>query len=305
MLQLNYDYLSCVKGSEKACWKLDDAMPPGTRLDFSRPFLPEPLADSSALQFLDGAQRTRLNQITGNAYLNLFQFVEEYILSTMASHAHAEIFGDHDALRALARFVDEEVKHQQLFKRYRDAFDRDFGHPCQVLESAVDVAHVIMSKDPIAVMLVTLHIETMTQQHYTDCVRDNDRIDALFRKLLRLHWMEEAQHARIDALELDKLLQRATAERIGRAFDDYLDVCAAFDGLLEEQAHLDVASLTAAGGGKPFADREADAIARSQRQAYRRTFLTYGMRNTTLQDHVGQISPRAQERILQRAASLD
>lgn len=52
-------------------------------------------------------------------------------------HAQVEMFGDHQALRALMRFADEELKHQQLFQRYRDAFDRGFGHAVEVHAKAV------------------------------------------------------------------------------------------------------------------------------------------------------------------------
>jgi hypothetical protein len=169
--------------------------------------------------FLNEAERLALNHLSGNAYLNLFSFVEEYILATMLKHAHAEVFGDPNALRALTRFVDEELKHQALFDRYRRAFQRDFGHPCGVLETAQEVAAVIMSHSPMAVLLITLHIELMTQHHYTECVKDAD-VDPLFKGLLKNHWLEEAQHAKIDALELDKIATSATPAALELAARD-------------------------------------------------------------------------------------
>src|SRR5262245_23415026 len=228
MLDLDYDYASCVRNSEKVAWKLDDVMPEGTRLDFGRPFLPTALSGRGDLSFLNPEERRKLNQITGNAYLNLFAFVEEYIIAVAVNHAHAEMFGDHDAIRALVRFADEEVKHQALFKRYVDAFQREFGHPCGVLGSAAEVANVILSKSPIAVMLVTLHLEIMTQAHYVECMKDDAQIDPFFVNLLRFHWMEESQHARIDALELDKLLEAASPDAIAVAIDDYIGLIGAF-----------------------------------------------------------------------------
>ena len=44
MLHLDYDYASCVKHSEKVAWTVDEVMPLDTRLDFTRPFLPEALS---------------------------------------------------------------------------------------------------------------------------------------------------------------------------------------------------------------------------------------------------------------------
>jgi hypothetical protein len=95
-------------------------------------------------------------------------------------------------------------------------------------------------------MLVTLHLEIMTQAHYVECVKDDTDIDPLFVKLLRFHWMEESQHARIDALELDKLLEAATPAAIDTALDDYLGLIDAFDGLLKSQADMDARSLAGA-----------------------------------------------------------
>ena len=38
----------------------------------------------------------------------------------------------------------------------------------------------------------------MTQLHYLDSVKDDGDLDPLFKSLLRHHWMEEAQHAKLD-----------------------------------------------------------------------------------------------------------
>jgi hypothetical protein len=220
----------------------------------------------------------------------------------MIQHQQAELFGDHNAVRALARFTDEEAKHQQLFQRYRKAFDRDFGHQCGVLESAVEVAGVILSKSPIAVMLVTLHLEIMTQDHYTGAVRDS-AIDPLFARLLKMHWLEEAQHARIDALELDKLLTAATPDQMARGFDDYIDLVGAFDGLLAAQAKLDATSIQSA-TGRQLTETEAAEIIAAQHRGYRYTFLVSGMEAPLFVEMMKKISADFAGRIASRAKEL-
>lgn len=300
MLDLSFDYASCVRSSEKVQWRLDEVMPEGTQLDFSRPFLPERLAPTASLAFLSPEERRSLNQIAGKAYLNLFGFVEEYILATMTQHAQAEMFGNPDAMRALVRFVDEELKHQQLFERYKRAFDAGFGVPVPVLDSAVEVANVIMSHSPIAVMVITLHIELMTQQHYVESVKDDDRLDPLFKSLLRHHWLEEAQHARIDALELDKLASLAAPEVLDRAVDEYLAILVAFDDLLAEQARLDAGALAAA-IGRAFDDVQREAIVAAQLAGYRRTFLHHGITNATFVRTVAKLAPGVEARLAERA----
>jgi hypothetical protein len=296
MLALPYTYESCIQNSEKVAWRLDDVMPPGTRLDFQKAFLPEALAGAERLPFLSDEEHRTLNQISGHAYVNLFAFVEEYILALAVQLAQAELFGDHLAIRALVRFADEEVKHQQLFHRYMAAFREGFGAPCEVLSSAASVAGVILGKSPISVLLTTLHIELMTQAHYVESVRGNDVIDPLFATMLHHHWLEESQHARIDALELDKLLDQSNPEQIVRGLDDYFWILDAFDGLLKQQAEMDVKAIGAR-YNREFSEEERAKILGSQHQGYRNTFLLAGMNNKMFREIVARIHPDALGRV--------
>jgi hypothetical protein len=278
MLDLGFGYAQCVASSERISWRVDDVMPADARLDLTRPLLPHALGARGDLSSLSERERLVLNHLASNAYLNLFQFVEEFILCTVVEHAQAELFGDHDNIRALVRFADEEIKHQQLFKRFRVAFDRDFGTPHKVLENAAQVAEIVLSKSPIGVMLVILHIELMTQDHYTQSVRDDGTIDPFFQQLLEKHWLEESQHARIDALELDKLVSAATPAQIAQGFRDYVDLLGAFDGLLESQAKMDLETFETA-IGRTLDDGARAALVSAQHAGYRRTFLVAGLRN--------------------------
>lgn len=278
MLDLNFSYAQCVSNSERVAWRLDDVMPPEANVDLSRPLLPAALAAQGDLSWLSERERLVLNHLAGNSYLNLFQFVEEFILCTVVEHAQGELFGDHENIRALVRFADEEIKHQQLFKRFRVAFDRAFGRPHKVLENASQVAEIVLSKSPIGVMLVILHIELMTQDHYTQSVKGNDAIDPFFALLLEKHWLEESQHARIDALELDKLASIASPEAIEQGFRDYLDLLDAFDGLLAAQAKMDLETFTEA-TGRALSSDETDKLVAAQLAGYRRTFLVAGLRS--------------------------
>jgi hypothetical protein len=302
MFGLNFDYASCIANSDKITWKLDDVLPLGTELDFSRPFLPEQLVMLQNVTCLNEHEKKRLNQIVGNAYLHLFGFVEEYILATVVQHANAEMFGDRMAVRALCRFAEEEAKHMQLFDRYREAFNRGFGHNCGVLESAVPVAEVIMSKSPLAVMTLTLHIELMTQQHYTECIKDNSQIDPFFASLLRYHWLDESQHAKIDALELEKLAVMATPEEIENAVDQYLEILGAFDGLLQQQAEMDIASLSA-DTERTFNQTEREQLMKALMASYRKTFIVYGMTNPGFVKIMGSMSKHGQARIADKVSA--
>lgn len=303
MLGLPYDYESCVCASERVSWTLDDVMARDKRLDFSRPFLPNALAGRRALPFLSPTETRTLNQITGNAYLNLFGIVEESIIATVVELAGTALLGDPSAARALLRFGDEELKHQLLFQRFLDAFRRDSGFETEVLGSASEVAQAIRSRSPIAVMMLTLHLEIATQTHYVECVRDDDGVDPFFAKLLRMHWLDESQHARIDALELDKMLDTADRASIAQAFDDYIVLLDTLDERLECQAQMDARSVARA-IARPLDARQSQQVTASQHAGYRRTFLTYGMTNPTFARHLETISPGAAVRVRDKAAQL-
>ena len=59
-----------------------------------------------------------------------------------------------------------------------------------------------------------LHIEWMTQRHYMDSVKDDQSLDPQFKSLLKHHWMEEAQHAKLDTLMVEALAEGRSAREI-------------------------------------------------------------------------------------------
>lgn len=292
-----FDYSTCLRLSERVSWLIDDVLPDGSHLDFQRRFMPEALTGTGALEFLAEPERVKLNQIFGNSYLNLFEFVEEYIAADVAQHAIAAQFGDDDAFRALLRFADEEVKHRTLFRRFGAMFADRFGTPCDVLQSAQEVAQVILSKNPMAITLTTLHLELITQQHYTHHVRertDEEGLDPLFARLLRFHWIEEAQHAKLDVLELEKMLEFGDEQVVDSAMKDYCDIVQAFDGLLAQQAEMDAGNLERAVGRTLNGQRDRTIAA--MHQAYRRAFLLMGLEHQQFLEMLDQMSPTAKDR---------
>jgi hypothetical protein len=282
MLQLEYDYQTCIQYSEKVSWKISDVLPANAALDYNKKFLPEVLTACEKLPFLNDVEKRALNQIRGNTYLYLFRFVEEYIIAMIVQHVDAEVFGDEQILRALLRFAEEETKHQTLFKQFGELFTRSFGAECGVAGDPETVAGFIMQKSPMAVMLITLHIELFTQQHYTASVRDNEaeNLDPLFKSMLKHHWLEESQHAKIDALELDRIARLSSATARTKAVDEYIEILHAFDGLLAGQVALDIESLRAK-TGRVLSEEEVKVFTKVQHRSYRYVFLELGFTNPT------------------------
>lgn len=304
MREIRAPYDEIIERSVRVSWKLDDLFPEGTAISFARPHLPNALAGTDEIGCLDAEGRLALNHIRGHAYMNLFGFVEEYIIADTVQHAVAEVFGDHSALRALLRFSEEEIKHQTLFHRYCASFTRDFQSPCEVLGAPATVAGVILANPPIAVMLTTLHLELITQQHYTEAIKDRADLDPLFCNLLKHHWLEESQHAQIDLLELEKLASTAGEAERAAAVDAYFGILAAFDGLLAAQAEMDLRSL-AGRLGRIFDDEARAEILRSQIASYRRDFLVMGLRHPrqvqALRDLTPGVGPRIDAALAQYA----
>jgi hypothetical protein len=304
MLTHDFDYQSLIQLSERVAWRIDDVINNTTRLDFGRAFLPDSLVLAGEIKCLSPAEKLTLNHIRGNSYCHIFGYVEEYIIAVAVRHASAEIFGDEKTLRALLRFAEEESKHQTMFKRFGAVFADGFATRCDVIGDAETVAGVILSKSPIAVLLVTLHLELTTQQHFVDCFREGrEEVDPLFQQMFRSHWLEESQHAKIDVLELEKLAAEADEAMLETAITDYLALVGAFDGLLVQQAKLDVESLSRA-IGRHLSEAERAEILAVQNKAYRSTFLVSGMTNPSFIKWVGEVSPSWQSRIAEAAAKL-
>jgi hypothetical protein len=143
----------------------------------------------------------------------------------------------------------------------------------------------------------------MTQQHYLQCVSNADELDPMFKTMLKSHWAEESQHARIDALTLRKLAATSTPEMRRTAVKDYLDLIDALLGLLGQQAELDVNSLELAIGRKLAADDRAKLI-EGQKAAYKQTFVTWGITNRTFVETTNDVFPEDVAQIEARAAQL-
>src|SRR5215813_7569885 len=205
--KLRYSYRDTLAASQKANWRLEDIIGGDKRLSFTQPLMPESFARVEELSFLTPAEKLKLNQIRGFDYLCTFGLVEEFVLPFVLDHARPQLEGDDYRVRAFLGFAAEEAKHIHLFKQFRAEFEAGFGTPCQYIGPPSAVTEAVLAHEPLAVALAILHIEWMTQKHYTESVQDNQQLDPQFKSLLKHHWMEEAQHAKLDTLMVEALAQ--------------------------------------------------------------------------------------------------
>lgn len=302
MLSHNFSYQDCLNNSVKVAWKEDEVLR-GKDFDFSKRFLPNRLSGVDEIKCLNEAEKRKLNQITGNAYCHIFAFVEEFIIPNTLKEAHRDIFGDEVRLRVLLRFAEEELKHQELFRRSIVLFHKGFGTECGLIPGREEVAKVVLEKSPLCILLLTSMIEWFTQLHYLEHVRDDTGLDELFRDLLKCHWVEEAQHAKLDSLLIGEIAESISREGRERAIDELLELGGAVDRLLSQQVELDIESLQKA-TGRAFTDRERADIRENTQRAYRWTFLVSGLEHPNFVKIVGELTKEGQGKIKAVARSL-
>jgi hypothetical protein len=299
----DFNFASVLASSARAAWQIDDVLPEGAALDFTRPFMPENLARTAAAQGLGDDERRVLNQIRGHEYLVIFGLVEEFILPFVLDHARPQLNGDDARVRALLGFASEEAKHIDLFKRFHARFVDGFGHECGVIGPPDAIGAEVLRHDPLAVALVILMIEWMTQSHYLDSVRDDGGLDPLFKSLLKHHWMEEAQHAKLDTLMVEALAEGRSEAEIQAALDEFLEIGMFLDNGLKAQAGLNLDALEAA-TGRRLGDDERAALLEQQHQALRWTYLGSGLTHPKFVATLAAMSPAARDRVAEIAPAF-
>jgi hypothetical protein len=295
-MQQNYTYQSVLTASEMPRWRVEDIIGGDRQLDFTKPFMPESLARVEQLSFLTADEKRTLNQIRGNAYLCIFGVVEEFILPFILDHARPQLQEDDYRTRALLQFAGEEAKHIQLFNRFSEEFKRGFGTPCSIIGPAEEIARAILSHDPLAVALVILQIEWMTQSHYLDSIKDDQDLDPQFKSLLRHHWMEEVQHAKLDTLMVEALSEGLSPEAVEKVMDEYMEIGGFIDAGLTQQIEFDMDAFTRA-TGRTLTESEKEEFRRVQRQANRWTYLGSGMVHEKALEGFEKLSPAARARV--------
>lgn len=294
----DFNYEATLASSLRAQWQLDDVLREDQELDFSRNFLPESLARTAAIDGLNAFEQRTLNQIAAHEYLCMFGIVEEFLLPFVLDHARPELRGDDWRVRALLNFASEEAKHIHLFKRYHAAFARGFPIECKMIGPSEAIGAEILRHDALAVGLIILMIEWMTQQHYLGSVKDNGDLDPLFKSLLKHHWIEESQHAKLDTLIVDALAEGRSEAEIDKAIDEFFEIGAFLDDGLKAQAAFNLDALELAVNQTVL---NRDEIIAQQHQAARWIYIGSGMVHERFKATLENISPKAAARIAEAA----
>jgi hypothetical protein len=290
-----YSFQDCLARSERITWRVEDLIGGDKTLDFTKPFMPESFARVAPLEFLSADEKRTLNQIRGHTYLAMFGLIEEFILPFVMDHAGPLIVkpmmaGDDYKARAYLEFAAEEAKHIHLFRRFRDEFAKGFGARCEVIGPPEAVGKFVLAKPALSVSLLVLMIEWMTQRHFMDSMKDDQSTDPQFKSLLLHHWMEEHQHAQLDALMTLAIAEKLSPADINAGIDGFFELGAFFDQGLKQQTAFDLDAMERA-IGRTLGGAEREHFLVQQHQANRWTYLGSGLTHPRFIDVVEQIAP--------------
>jgi uncharacterized protein YciI len=216
--------------------------------------------------------------VQGRTYANLFGLVERFINAKVLELSRDHWFGDQTALEALVRFSDEELKHQELFRRVELLAAETMPPGYRLTAEPNAVAGVVLGKATWAVLALTCHIELFTLVHYRKSIEPDAGLSELWKDVFLHHWKEESQHALLDELEWQREDQKLDAAGRDLAITDFIALVAAVDGILQAQSQADADYFIAAAGRSFGADQRL-AIAAAVLKAYRWQYIVSGVQD--------------------------
>src|SRR5215207_4912437 len=171
-------YARCVEASKRLRFEIDRDVIRNRSLDFGKKFLPDGLTRLGALGFLAAGEKRLLSQIQGRTYANMFGLVERFIGPKMLEVSRTHWLGDQTAFEALVRFTDEELKHQELFRRVERMCGEGMPVGYSFLPQPNDVAGVVLGKSSWAVLGLICHIELFVLAHYREAIEPDAELSA-------------------------------------------------------------------------------------------------------------------------------
>ena len=234
-------YAKVIDVSKRVRWQIERDVIRGRSFDYGKSFLPAGLSLVNELGFLSSADKRLLSQVQGRTYAYIFGLVERFIAAKMLDTARSHAFGDQVAFEALVGMTDEEIKHQELFRRLESMMAA--GMPAGYVQTASPnaVAQAVLGVSTWAVLALTLDIELFTQAHYRASIEHDPNLSELWKDVFLFHWKEESQHAILDELEFVREDAKLDKAQRDAAVADLINLVGAVDGILQGQAKADTA----------------------------------------------------------------
>jgi hypothetical protein len=235
------------------------------------------------LDFLNDDEKRLLSQIQGRTYANMFGFVERFITAKILELTRDHWLGNQVALEALVRFCDEELKHQELFRRIEKMMASGMPEGYSFPWDPNEVAGAVLKKSTWAVMALIYEIELFTQEHYKQSIEPDENLSELYKDVFLYHWKEEAHHAYLDALEWPRQDMKITPVERERAIDEVIELVGAVDGILQKQSKSDVQYFVE-NSSRSFSDENIKHIKDSVLGAYRWQYIFSGVEHPRFQE---------------------
>ena len=276
-------YSRALKASKRVRWDIDTDVIRGREFDYSHKFLPDGLSLVDELDFLTDTQARLWSQVQGRTYAYVFGLVERYIGVKVLELSGQHWLGDQVALEALVRFSDEELKHQELFRRLEAMFETRM--PAGYVRTAEpnDVARAVLSRSTWSILALTCHIELFVQSHYEQSIDKDAAVSPLFKDVFMYHWREECQHAILDEIEWRREHARLATSQHEQAVGDLIALVGAVDGILQAQAAADANYFVSACGDASFTALERARIEAQMLKAYRWQYIVSGVQHPHFQ----------------------
>ena len=297
-------YAKCVETSRRIRWDIDKDVFRGREFDFSGHFLPDGLSMISRLPFLGAADRRTLSQIQGRTYANIFGLVERFINAKVLELSREHWLGDQTVLEALVGFSQEELKHQEMFRRIEQMIAAEMPDGYVVVARPDEVASVVLGKSTWAVLALTCHIELFTQVHYTESIQPDATLSPLYKDVFLYHWKEESQHAILDELEWTRADENLTPAERDLAVDDFIALVGGVDGILQAQSAADVGYFQSIAEGR-FDAAQIEQLREGVLRAYRWQYIVSGAQHPRfVKLLLGMITRDQAERITRALAPI-
>jgi hypothetical protein len=271
-------YAKCVEVSKRIRWDTDRDVIRGRQFDFGKAFLPDGLSMVDRLPFLSADENRLYSQVQGRTYANMFALVERFIGAKVLEISRGHWLGDQVALEALVRLTDEELKHQEMFRRLETMMAPGMPAGYRFLPQPNDVAQAVLAASTWAVLALVCDIELFSQAHYRSSIESQTQIDPLWKDVFLFHWKEESQHAIVDEMEWLREDDKLDAAQRDRAVGELIGLVGAVDGVVQMQAQADAEYFTNV-AGRAFDGAQAQAIGRTMLEAYRWQYIVSGVQD--------------------------
>ena len=293
-------YAKVIEVSKRVRWEIERDVIRGRGFDYGKTFLPAGLSLVGELGFMSAADQRLLSQVQGRSYAYIFGLVERFIATKVMEVAHAKALDDQTALEALVRMTDEELKHQEMFRRLEAMMAAEMPAGYVMTADPNAVAQAVLGMRTWSVLALTLDIELFTQAHYRASIEPDANLSPLWKDVFLFHWREESQHAILDEIALveeDAKLDKAQRDT---AVGDLITLVGAVDGILQAQAASDAGYFCSIAGTR-YSDAQREQIHALVLKAYRWQYIVSGVMEPRFQKVLFALVDEAQGARIQAA----